>query len=48
MTGRFFDTNILAYLASADARKADIAQELLAQGIVLKDSAQGTTWEASA
>jgi predicted nucleic acid-binding protein len=32
MTGRFFDTNILAYLASADARKADIAQELLAQG----------------
>lgn len=32
MTGRFFDTNILIYLASADARKADIAQGLLAQG----------------
>lgn len=32
MTGRFFDTNIFVYLASADARKADIAQDLLAQG----------------
>lgn len=32
MSPRFFDTNVLAYLASADARKADIAQGLLAEG----------------
>jgi predicted nucleic acid-binding protein len=29
---RFFDTNVLVYLASADTRKADIAEGLLAQG----------------
>lgn len=32
MTRRFFDTNILLYLASSDTRKADVAQDLLAQG----------------
>ena len=32
MSGRFLDTNVLVYLASADARKADIAEGLLAQG----------------
>lgn len=32
MTRPFFDTNVLAYLASADTRKADIAQSLLARG----------------
>ena len=32
MKGRFFDTNVLVYLASADVRKADIAQDLLAGG----------------
>jgi cysteinyl-tRNA synthetase len=30
------------------ARADAIRAELLAQGIVLKDSAQGTTWEAAA
>ena len=29
---RFLDTNVLVYLASADARKADIAEGLLAEG----------------
>ena len=29
------------------ARADQIRKDLLAQGIVLKDSAQGTTWEAS-
>lgn len=32
MGPRFFDTNVLAYLASADTAKADIAQGLLADG----------------
>jgi predicted nucleic acid-binding protein len=32
MSARFLDTNLLVHLASADARKADIAQALLAQG----------------
>jgi len=32
MSGRFLDTNVLVYLASGDARKADIAERLLAEG----------------
>jgi predicted nucleic acid-binding protein len=32
VSGRFLDTNVLVYLASADARKADIAERLLAAG----------------
>lgn len=32
MSGRFLDTNVLVYLASADRRKADIAERLLAEG----------------
>lgn len=32
MSGRFLDTNVLVYLASADARKAGIAERLLAEG----------------
>ena len=32
MSARFLDTNVLVYLASADARKADIAERLLAEG----------------
>lgn len=32
MSGRFFDTNVLLYLASDDAAKADRAEELLADG----------------
>lgn len=32
MSGRFLDTNVLVYLASADARKADVAERLLAEG----------------
>ena len=28
----FFDTNVLLYLLSADTEKADIAEQLLAQG----------------
>jgi predicted nucleic acid-binding protein len=35
MSARFFDSNVLVYLASADARKADIAQGLLARGGVV-------------
>ena len=35
MTTRFFDTNVLAYLASADASKSDVAQSLLAAGGVI-------------
>lgn len=35
MTSRFFDTNVLVYLASADASKANVAQELLAGGGVI-------------
>ena len=30
MTERFFDTNVLLYLLSADAAKADLAEEMLA------------------
>lgn len=32
MTGAFFDTNVLVYLASGDAKKADRAEALLAAG----------------
>jgi predicted nucleic acid-binding protein len=32
MPGSFFDTNVLLYLASRDARKADRAEELLSAG----------------
>lgn len=32
MSGRFLDTNVLVYLASVDARKADIAERLLSEG----------------
>src|SRR5690606_23711750 len=32
VSGRFLDTNVLVYLASADRRKADIAERLLADG----------------
>jgi predicted nucleic acid-binding protein len=32
MSVRFLDTNVLVYLASADARKADVAERLLAEG----------------
>ncbi|MGH7052192.1 MAG: PIN domain-containing protein [Acetobacteraceae bacterium] len=32
MPGSFFDTNVLVYLASADAEKADRAEAALAQG----------------
>lgn len=35
MRTRFFDTTILAYLASADASKANVAQSLLAGGGVI-------------
>jgi predicted nucleic acid-binding protein len=32
MPGSFFDTNVLLYVASADARKADRTEELIATG----------------
>lgn len=32
MTDRFFDTNVIVYLLSADERKAQIARELIGQG----------------
>lgn len=32
MADRFFDTNIIVYLLSADERKAQIARELIEQG----------------
>lgn len=32
MGGRFVDTNVLLYLASGDARKADLAEAIVAQG----------------
>ncbi len=32
MADRFFDTNVLLYLLSADAAKADRAEEVLAEG----------------
>ena len=32
MSGRFLDTNVLVYLASADAAKADVAERVLAGG----------------
>jgi len=32
MAGSFFDTNVLIYLASSDAAKADRAQSLVAEG----------------
>lgn len=32
MAGSFFDTNVLIYLASADAAKADRAERLVAEG----------------
>ena len=35
MSGVFLDSNVLLYLLSADARKADIAEALLAQGPVI-------------
>jgi predicted nucleic acid-binding protein len=31
-TGAFFDTNVVLYLLSADAKRADRAEELIAQG----------------
>lgn len=35
MPGSFFDTNVLVYLASADTRKADRAEAILAEGGVI-------------
>lgn len=35
MTERFFDTNVLLYLLSADATKADRVEEVLAAGATL-------------
>jgi predicted nucleic acid-binding protein len=35
MPGSFFDTNILLYLASADAAKAELAESLIATGGVI-------------
>ena len=35
MPGSFFDTNVLIYLASADEKKADRAEGLVAQGGVI-------------
>jgi predicted nucleic acid-binding protein len=35
MSGRFTDTNVLAYLVSGDARKAEIAEAVLQQGVVV-------------
>lgn len=35
MSGTFVDTNVLAYLVSGDNRKADIAEALLRQGVVV-------------
>jgi predicted nucleic acid-binding protein len=32
MPGKFFDTNVLIYLASADPVKADVAENLIGQG----------------
>jgi predicted nucleic acid-binding protein len=32
MAGRFVDTNVLIYLASGDARRADRAEDVLSQG----------------
>jgi predicted nucleic acid-binding protein len=32
MPGSFFDSNVLLYLASADARKADRTEQLVAEG----------------
>lgn len=32
---QFFDTNVLLYLLSADARKADLSEQLLSQGGVI-------------
>jgi len=32
MPGRFFDTNVLVYIASADSRKADRAEEIIGEG----------------
>lgn len=35
MPGSFFDTNVLLYLASSDAAKADRAEEIISQGGVI-------------
>jgi predicted nucleic acid-binding protein len=35
MPGSFFDTNVLAYVASGDAVKADIAESIIAKGGVI-------------
>ncbi len=35
MGGRFVDTNVLLYLASGDARKADLAEAVVAQGGII-------------
>jgi predicted nucleic acid-binding protein len=35
MPGKFFDTNILVYLASGDAKKADRAESILGDGGVI-------------
>lgn len=32
MPGKFFDTNVLIHLASADPVKADVAENLVGQG----------------
>ena len=42
------DISEIPWLSDTDFARADaIRQDLLAQGIVLKDSALGTTWEAA-
>jgi predicted nucleic acid-binding protein len=35
MPGRFFDTNVLVYLLSGDAGKADVVEEALSQGGII-------------
>jgi predicted nucleic acid-binding protein len=35
MPGSFFDTNVLVYLLSGDAGKADVVEEALSQGGII-------------